>query len=784
MAEIEKIAVYDPRIIQEPARYAVQQGALSVSTAQFQATSATSSQLSFQVLVPSLNVFIDRKIELNTGVTVYSEVVPSQSIIGIVPTAGTTYPDNSVITNKVVVASVSNNTKDLVQTSSQLPFIPVTSQTTTTNLTFCANTGYVLETGSFPNQGVPTFGAAAGTASGTTTTGGDPAFVGWLSNGNPILTGEYVYQPIGIPQDLYPTMFPVQSLCNSMTVTVNDCSISLVGDTLKEQLLLAQTRDSIQQRTCPSKFDIYANGQDDALSLNGNGQGYGGARDSDIPNGSWPITFVNPSTGAPLPRFGQYVFNGVAVPVINWRPAIIPALSGLMNVQLPPGSTQYKGMTVYGATDVSQPLPIMFRLNTVEPLAISPFLWQDSKQMSEVGLYGITNMTVSMNLNNPGASVAYDTLPAALNPINTNTNAGTQTTPFINYFDRFTNSLNSYSYLTRQAGIFGLYGNTKLIPSAQALATQNGPWIAPRLFCTFLTPPPNTPLPLVSCVPYVEFPRYTSSSVGSFSDPGRVSVSTNTITLSSIPDVLVIFAKASFRGQTQYDTYIPISQVSVNFDNYSNLCSNYSQEDLYACSVAAGLDMDFSQFRGYARSNTGTFIPTISPFLTNSGFNSIFDQRVQPSPYKQLTGSPVLLRMGQDIPLSSGLAPGTLGNYSVQVNLTLDNTNGFFGWLDKIPSPANVSVTIMGVNSGFFESCKGSSAIRKTILNTVDVESVSASTSVTATQLQRLVGGSGVRTSAGLTNTMAIPRFMPGSSTASMDERPRKYGRTMGSMIS
>jgi len=265
--------------------------------------------------------------------------------------------------------------------------------------------------------------------------------------------------------------------------------------------------------------------------------------------------------------------------------------------------------------------------------------------------------------------------------------------------------------------------------------------------------------------------------LGDFGTPGRVQVYTNTVTLSSIPDVLVVFAKAAYRGQTQADSYIPISGVSVNFDNYSNLCSNYTQEDLYACSVAAGLDMDFSQFRGYARSNIGTVIPQYSAGTT------FFDTKTTPSPLVQLTGSPVLLRMGQDIPLSSGLAPGTLGNYSVQVTLTLDNTNGFYSWLSQIPQASqNVSITIMGVNSGFFESCKGSSAIRKTILNTVDVESVSASTSVTATQLQRLVGGSGMRTSAGLTHSLAVPKFSPASSESG--EPRRKYGRTLGSMIS
>jgi hypothetical protein len=78
MSTIEKIAVYDARIIQEAPKYAVQKGALAVSVSPFNAISATAGQLLFQILVPSLNVFVDRKIDLLTGANVYAEAVPSQ----------------------------------------------------------------------------------------------------------------------------------------------------------------------------------------------------------------------------------------------------------------------------------------------------------------------------------------------------------------------------------------------------------------------------------------------------------------------------------------------------------------------------------------------------------------------------------------------------------------------------------------------------------------------------------------------------------------------------------
>ena len=75
MSSIEKVAVYDPRIVQEPPAYAVKKGALSSSVAPFQAVSATTNQHTYQVLVPSLNVFVDRKVLWQTGVNMQATCV-------------------------------------------------------------------------------------------------------------------------------------------------------------------------------------------------------------------------------------------------------------------------------------------------------------------------------------------------------------------------------------------------------------------------------------------------------------------------------------------------------------------------------------------------------------------------------------------------------------------------------------------------------------------------------------------------------------------------------------
>lgn len=69
MADVTKYSVYDPRIVQTKPEYAVEKGALSLTNVSFQAQTADSSSVQFNVQVPSENVFVDRAIEM-TGTLV------------------------------------------------------------------------------------------------------------------------------------------------------------------------------------------------------------------------------------------------------------------------------------------------------------------------------------------------------------------------------------------------------------------------------------------------------------------------------------------------------------------------------------------------------------------------------------------------------------------------------------------------------------------------------------------------------------------------------------------
>ncbi len=67
-ADIEKLAVFDSRIVQSRPKYAVEKGALSLTNAPFNAIAATASQHTYNIYVPSENVYVDRAVEWSSQV--------------------------------------------------------------------------------------------------------------------------------------------------------------------------------------------------------------------------------------------------------------------------------------------------------------------------------------------------------------------------------------------------------------------------------------------------------------------------------------------------------------------------------------------------------------------------------------------------------------------------------------------------------------------------------------------------------------------------------------------
>lgn len=61
-ADVSKFAVVDPRVLQTKPKYAVEKGALSLTNQSFTSIANSSSQVAWNVQVPSENIFVDREI--------------------------------------------------------------------------------------------------------------------------------------------------------------------------------------------------------------------------------------------------------------------------------------------------------------------------------------------------------------------------------------------------------------------------------------------------------------------------------------------------------------------------------------------------------------------------------------------------------------------------------------------------------------------------------------------------------------------------------------------------
>lgn len=312
---------------------------------------------------------------------------------------------------------------------------------------------------------------------------------------------------------------------------------------------------------------------------------------------------------------------------------------------------------------------VYIKWKTVEPLVLSPFVFADECEW-DTGLFGINNIQLIMNL-----------VPSPERILRRTSRAG--------------RSLDQIQYNTVT------------------------PFSNSRLNVQFLTPSLDVPLPPKSCVPYMEFPRYISQPV-TINAGATEQISSQTITLPCIPDLLIIYAKPSdgYSG-SEADWYFPISDsasqpLSVNFDNFSGLLSSHTREQLYNMSVHNGLDMDYASWSGVAHSASGSYAGR---------------QQGQRIP---AVGGLLVLKPSQDLTLQSGQAPSLVGNFTLQFNISLKN---------HTDTNRNAQLVVITANSGFLESIRGSSRIIKGVLSEQDIISAPLAPMGVRDELNRIVGG-------------------------------------------
>jgi hypothetical protein len=507
-ADIEKLAVFDGRIVQQRPKYAVEKGALSVTNAPFNAIAATPSQHTYNIYVPSENVFVDRGMEWSS--TVFLKY-------------------------------------NILLTPASAPGLPISE----------------------------------------------------------------------IGRDVALCALPLNSLCSTLTATINDTtSVINSQDVLKEVLRLTDYKENRLQRTCPTALDVYQQYSDGSGTINDVNAGFQNQTDYEkTPNGAFAGLFFTDGVGTPLMTYGGGTGNSGGVVVTGATYACVNGIPCAPAAGFPAAAT----VTVFCA----------FR--STEKLVLSPFTFADSHEW-DTGLFGINNIQLIMNLRAPSRILR------ATQPITVPASGITVVPGSIDY----------------NGAVQGGQVFQNSVVNAQ-----------------FLTPSLDVPLPPKSVVPYMEFPRFISQPGTTIQPGGTAQLVSQTITLPQIPDLFIIYAKppAETLPPQQADWYLPVATaldgvrnpLSVNFDNFSGLLSSVTAEQLYQMSVHNGLDMDWNQWSGYG---------TKSALAGNSAGvpNALGYGRVP------LTGGFLVLKPSQDITLQTGQAPSLVGNFTFQFQLTVKNT--------------------------------------------------------------------------------------------------------------
>ena len=444
-----------------------------------------------------------------------------------------------------------------------------------------------------------------------------------------------------------PNAFPAHRLIHTASVQINDTVTTITSsDVLNPLLLLQDLRpDQEVNSTCPSYISKYAKHAD----------GYGAGN-----NAIAGFYDQNPGYKPPNGAYGNFQFCKAD------GGDILAAGNDIENID----GVEYKFvdgvpvvMALPGAGANIRPVyKFHIKIKTTELLRVSPFIFHLEK-LNSTGLFGVNNMQITLN---------YRASPTDL----------LQFIP------------------TKLRGAGADFPELKF-----SLVSQK----TNELNLMFHTPPLDLKLPSLNIVPYTQFPRYITTGLSIGTDAKSVNFRSATITLPSIPDCLIVLIKKTSYTLVENEFYFPISKLNVTFDNFSGLCSSYTQEQLYQMSYRNGLRMDINTFLGHANTPRGG-VQTIGGFL--------------------------ILRMGIDIPLSTSQAPGVAGNYTLSVECSVQ----------KPKSVANVAfndlqMVIITPSSGFFATSNGSSQIVLNPLTEKDV--LSAKPTMSSNDMESLTYGGG-----------------------------------------
>lgn len=252
-----------------------------------------------------------------------------------------------------------------------------------------------------------------------------------------------------------------------------------------------------------------------------------------------------------------------------------------------------------------------------EPIFLPPFYFGKGNHS---GLYNVNTMDFNITFsNNAGFRMwSHDAI-----------SSGTTITSIAIQFSGFTSSSFSYPYD-----------------------------LQPLMLINYITPLDKDLLPFNQPITYgyYDIQRYPTDINNAVSARNTIQINSNNIQLSTVPRRIYLFARdqnSTLYSTCQYpDTYLSIENVSIQFQNKNGLLASASKRQLYNIAVSNGCNESWTEWSGQGTYTTGSFASQLSG-----------------------PGSVLCLTFGKDIQLDALQAPGTLGQYVLQVQVLFKNNS-------------------------------------------------------------------------------------------------------------
>lgn len=353
--------------------------------------------------------------------------------------------------------------------------------------------------------------------------------------------------------------------------------------------------------------------------------------------------------------------------------------SGYDNFMVPRGSHALKSITVQhlvgGAlkdtsltsTNATDVFNVYLESEFTEPLFLSPFLFGGKDDFNNQALTGINNISLVINLDTS--------------------------------LKRFFSSNSTFDINIQFA--------------------EDNPITDAKLLFNFLTIQETDKIKRRNIVNYIDYPVFISNNESILNNGLTRTIVSNNYQLNQIPDLLIIACRRTYRDITikQTNSYLPIRNISINFNNSSCLLSSATPQNLWRMSRINGSQQSWNEFWGYAGKSNSTPANNIIGNYTIS-----------------TSGSLIVINPARDLSLPYYLSNGSIGSYNIQFKIDVINNTG----VDIYPE-----IVLITANSGIMVNDSGNTDIYTGLLTKELVVNANINKfSIPSASYNRLVGGS------------------------------------------